>query len=142
MQTTQVGSGQEQKRIQTYRRSSVNRHLLKDIQGILLLGLLVCVGCQKAQIPLDLNSFAPSQDQQFIAAQYLRQSVLMKQKAEDMRIKAERYAQLFGADSEWATSAQLLQKFYEKEAQNRKQLAILHAEAGKPHPHSQDFETR
>ena len=100
------------------------------------------MGCQRSAILLELNSFDPSQDQQFIADQYRRQAALMKQKAEDLKIKAERYAQLFGPDSEWATSAKLLEKFYEKEAQNRERLAILHAEVGRPHPHSPVFETR
>ncbi len=115
--------------------------LSTGILGVLLLGVLVCVGC-RPDTPLDLNSLDPSQNQQLIADQYRRQAALMKQKAEDLKIKAERYAQLFGADSEWATSAKLLQNFYEKEAQNRERLAILHAEAGSPHSHSPNFETR
>lgn len=120
----------------------MKRSVSKGIQGILLIGLLVCVGCQGPDTPLDLNSFDPSQDQQFIANQYRRQAALMKQKAEDLKIKAERYAQLFGPDSEWATSAKLLENFYEKEAQNRERLAILHAEVGRPHSHAPAFETR
>ena len=83
------------------------------------------MGCQTPQ-PLELNSFDPSQDQRYIAYQYLRQAGLMKQKAEDLKNKAERYAQLFGPDSEWATSAKLLQNFYEEEAENRERLAIQH----------------
>lgn len=120
----------------------MKRSLSTGIQGILLIGLLVCVGCESPQIPIDLNSFDSSQDQQFIADQYRRQAALMKQKAEDLKIKAERYAQLFGPDSEWATSAKLLENFYEKEAKNRERSAILHAEVGRHHPHSPDFETR
>ena len=96
------------------------------IQGILLLGMLVVVGCQRPDTPLNLNNFDPSQDQQFIADQYLRQAALMKQKAEELRLQAERYAQLFGPESEWATSAKLLQNFYEQEAQDRERLAELH----------------
>ncbi|MCA9452007.1 MAG: hypothetical protein H6750_17765 [Nitrospiraceae bacterium] len=120
----------------------MKRSLPTGIQGVLLAGLWVCVGCGSPHAPLDLNSFDPSQDQQFIADQYRRQAALMKQTAEDLKSKAERYAQLFGADSEWATSAKLLEKFYEQEAQNRERLAILHAEAGRLHPHSPHFETR
>ncbi|MEO8325544.1 MAG: hypothetical protein ABI618_06825 [Nitrospirota bacterium] len=120
----------------------MKRSLPTGIQAILLLGLLVCVGCQGPDTPLDFNSLDPSQDQQFIANQYRRQAALMKQKAEDMKIKAERYAQLFGPDSEWATSARLLGQFYEKEAQNRERLAIRHAEIGKSNPHSTHLETR
>lgn len=97
-------------------------------QGILLIGILVVAGCFGSDAPIHLNDFNPSQDQHFIAEQYLRQAVLMKQKSEDMRIKAERYAELFGADSEWATSAKLLEQFYEKEAQDRERLATLHKE--------------
>lgn len=120
----------------------MKRSLSTGIQGILLSGLLVCVGCQGSDRPLDLNSFDLFQDQQFIANQYRRQAALMKQKAEDLKIKAERYAQLFGPDSEWATSARLLGQFYEKEAQNRERLAIRHAEIGKFNPHSTNLETR
>ncbi|MEO6203401.1 MAG: hypothetical protein ABIU05_24395 [Nitrospirales bacterium] len=120
----------------------MKRSLSTGIQGILLSGLLVCVGCQGPDRPLDLNSFDPFQDQQFIANQYRRQAALMKQKAEDLKNKAERYAQLFNPDSEWATSARLLGQFYEKEAQNRDRLAIRHAEVGRPLSHSPDFETR
>ncbi|MFZ1748518.1 MAG: hypothetical protein WBO24_11600 [Nitrospirales bacterium] len=109
----------------------MKRSLPTGIQGVLLVGLWVCVGCQSPHAPLDLNSFDPSQDQQFIADQYRRQAALMKQNAEDLKIKAERYAQLFGPDSEWATSAKLLQNFYEKESQNRERLANLHAEVGR-----------
>ena len=94
----------------------MKRSLPTGVQGVLLVGLWVCVGCQSPHAPLDLNSFDPSQDQQFIADQYRRQAALMKQTAEDLKSKAERYAQLFGADSEWATSAKFLKKYYEKES--------------------------
>ncbi|MDR4494331.1 MAG: hypothetical protein AB7P17_14130 [Nitrospirales bacterium] len=120
----------------------MNRSLPTGIQGLLLIGLLLCVGCQSPHTPLDLNSFDPSLDQQFIADQYLRQVVLMKQKVEDLRVQAERYAQLFGPDSEWATSAKLLENFYAREVKNRERLAILHAELAKHHSRSTDFATR
>lgn len=105
------------------------------IQGILLVGMLVVVGCHRPDTPLSLNNFDPLQDQQFIVEQYLREAALMKQKAKDLRLQAERYAQLFGPDSEWATSATLLANFYEKEAEEREQLAVLHAEIANSHPH-------
>ncbi|HSF11240.1 MAG TPA: hypothetical protein VLA60_17655 [Nitrospirales bacterium] len=66
----------------------------------------------------------------------------MKNTQQAVNLKAKRHAPFFGPDSEWATSAKLLEKFYEKEAQNRERLAILHAEAGRLHPHSPGLETR
>jgi len=114
----------------------MNWPLSASIQAILLIGLLTCVGCQRPHPPLDLNSFDPSRDQLLIADQYLRQAALMRKKAEDLRIKAERYAQLFGPESEWATSAKLLENFYEQEAKNRERIALLHAEIAKANPHS------
>lgn len=113
----------------------MRRLLSTGIQGILLVGMLIVVGCYRPDTPLSLNNLDPLQDQQFIAEQYLREAALMKQKAEDLRLKAERYAQLFGPDSEWATSAKLLGAFYEKEAQDRERLAVLHAEIANSHPH-------
>ena len=108
------------------------RLLSAGIQGILLGGIIIVTGCEKSPaVPLNLNNLDPSQDQQFIIDQYVRQAALMKQKAEEMRVRADRYAQLFGPDSEWTISAKLLREFYEKEAQDRERLAILHAEIGK-----------
>lgn len=118
----------------------MNRLLPAGIQGILLGGLIIVAGCQSPTVPIHLNNLDPSQDQQFIADQFLRQAALMKQMAEDLRVRAERYAQLFGPDSEWTTSTKLLEKFYEKEAQDRERLAILHANLGKSRsfPHNHD----
>lgn len=105
--------------------------LSAGIQGILLTGMLVMIGCQGPDIPLSLDSWDSSQDQQFISQQYHRQAILMKQKAEEFRLQAKRYAELFGPESDWVTSAILLANFYEEEAQDRARLARLHAERAK-----------
>jgi len=77
-------------------------------------------------VPIALNNLDPSQDQKFIVKQYLTQAVHMVQKAQDLRRKADRYAQLFGPDSEWVTSAKMLEEFYINEAYDREKLAARH----------------
>ncbi|WP_447968899.1 hypothetical protein [Nitrospira sp. M1] len=96
------------------------------LQVMLLMLIMVSVGCQRPHTPVSLNNLDASQDQQFIVKQYLHQAVLMVQKAHDLRLKAKRYAQLFGPDSEWVTSANMLEEFYINEAYDRERLAARH----------------
>lgn len=98
------------------------------------------MGCHGTSPLINLHDSTLSPDPQPMVDQYDRQAVFMVKNTQDMDLKAKQYAQLFGPDSEWATSAKLLKNFYEKEAQNRERLAILHAEVGRSH--SPGFETR
>ncbi|MDR4494330.1 MAG: hypothetical protein R3B74_07885 [Nitrospirales bacterium] len=112
------------------------------LHAILLIGILISVGCHGPHALVNFYNSDPDRDQRFIVAQYYRQAVFMVKNAEDMRLKAERYAQLFGSDSEWVSSAKWLENYYEKESLDREQLAVFHAESVKSHSHSARLEAR
>lgn len=115
--------------------------LVGGIQTILLIGILAGVGCQSSHTLQNVQDSVPS-DPQFIVALHYRQAVFMVQNARDLRLKAERYAQLFGPDSEWVASAKWLENYYEKESLDRERLAILHAELAKSGSHSVRLKAR
>jgi hypothetical protein len=77
-----------------------------------------------------------------MVAQYDRQAVFMVKNAQDVNLKAKRYARLFGPDSKWVPNAKFLEKYDEKESLDQERLAILHAELGKAHFHSASLEVR
>ena len=121
----------------------MTRLLPAGLQAILLIGILVSVGCQGTNSLINLHDSTPSPDSQFIVAQYYRQAVFMVKNAEDLSLKAKRYAQLFGPDSQWVTSAKILEKYYENESLDQEWLAILYAaELAKAHLHSARLEAR
>ncbi|MCA9472252.1 MAG: hypothetical protein MRJ96_15720 [Nitrospirales bacterium] len=95
--------------------------------GVLFILIAISVGCHgPSKPPISLNNLDPSQDQQFIVKQYLQQAVRLVQRAHDFNAKAERYAQLFGPDSEWTTSARMLENYYMKAAYEREHMAVGH----------------
>ena len=120
----------------------MTRLLPAGLQAVLLIGILVKVGCHGTSPLINLHNSAPSPDPQFMVAQYDRQAVFMVKNAQDVNLKAKRYARLFGPDSKWATSAKLLEKYYEKNSLDKERLAILHAELGKAHFQSARLEVR
>ncbi len=120
----------------------MTRLLPAGLQTLLLIAILVKLGCHGTSPLISLHDSAPSPDPQFMVAQYYRQAVFMVKNAQDVDLKAKRYARLFGPDSKWVTSAKFLEKYYEKESLKQEQLAILHAELGKAHFHSASLEVR
>lgn len=121
----------------------MNRFSHWCIQGMVLVLIMVSIGCQKPAVaPINLNNLDPSQDQRFIVKQYLNQAVHMVQTAQDLRRKSERYAQLFGPDSEWVTSAKLLEEFYINEAYDREKLAAQHVGVPSFRPRTVSLTTR
>ncbi|GJL55596.1 MAG: hypothetical protein NPIRA02_27280 [Nitrospirales bacterium] len=120
----------------------MNRASHRCIQIMLFILIMVSIGCQKSTVPINLNNFDPSQDQRFIIKQYLNQAVHMVQKAQDLRRKSERYAQLFGPESEWVTSAKMLEAFYINEAYDREKLAAQHVGLASFRPRAVSFKTR
>ncbi|MFZ1748517.1 MAG: hypothetical protein WBO24_11595 [Nitrospirales bacterium] len=120
----------------------MTRLLPASLQAVLLIGILVKVGCHGTSPLIDLHNSAPSPDPQVIVAPHYRQAVFMVKNAEDVNIKAKRYARLFGPDSKWVTSAKFLEKYYEKETLDQERLAILHAGLAKAHLYSARLEVR
>lgn len=114
----------------------MTRLLPAGLQAVLLIGMLAKLGCHGTSPLINLHNSAPYPDPQFMVTQYDRQAVFMVKYAQDVNLKARRYARLFGPDSNWVTIAKLLEKYYEKESLDQERLAILHAELGKAHFHS------
>jgi hypothetical protein len=78
---------------------------------------MVKVGCHGTSPLINLHDSAPFPDPPSMGAQSDRQGVFMVKNAQQaVNLKAKPHAQLFGPDSEWATSAKLLEKYYEKES--------------------------
>ncbi|MCA9500840.1 MAG: hypothetical protein MRJ67_09445 [Nitrospirales bacterium] len=93
------------------------RLLLASFQTVLLIGILVKVGCHGTSPLINLHDSAPFPDPPSVGAQSDRQGVFMVKNAKQaVNLKAKRHAQFFGPDSEWATSAKFLKKYYEKES--------------------------
>ncbi|MEO6203402.1 MAG: hypothetical protein ABIU05_24400 [Nitrospirales bacterium] len=120
----------------------MTRLLPAGLQAVLLLGILVKVGCHGTSPLINLHDSAPSPVPQVMVAQYDRQAVFMVNNAQDVNLRAKRYARLFGPEPKWVTSAKFLEKYYEKESLEQERLAILHAELSKPHFHSASLEVR
>lgn len=93
----------------------------------LIVAMLETAGCSGGvSVPLDLQTLDREADQWRIASYYSQQAMQMRQIAQDLRNRADRYAQLFGQDSEWVTSSRLLAEYYEETAQQMDDLAQTH----------------
>ena len=84
------------------------------------------MSCTQAREPLDLESQVPSGDQRQIARYYSREAASFRQKAAELRHRADAYERLFGPDSEWVVGARLLAQYYEEEAKQKEQRALQH----------------
>ncbi|MGQ0695940.1 MAG: hypothetical protein ACT4OL_10245 [Nitrospiraceae bacterium] len=69
-----------------------------------------------------------SEQQSQIAQLYSQEAAMLRGKAELLKRRAELYAGLFGAESEWVTGTRLLAEFYEDVAKERERLAGVHAD--------------
>jgi hypothetical protein len=97
-----------------------------NLIGVVLV-LLVNTGCISGPpTPLELTTLRPSKDQAKIARHYSHEAALLRQKAKELRGRAELYEGLFGSDSEWVTGTLLLARFYEDAAEERERLAGVH----------------
>ena len=72
---------------------------------------------------------------------YVRQATRSRELAEEQANRALVYERLFGADSDWVSSARLLAQFYENSAREQEQQANWHlsmagqrTEPGTGHP--------
>lgn len=89
--------------------------------------MLATAGCSRgASAPLDLQTLDPESDHWRIASYYSEQATQMRQMAQELRVRADRYAELFGPDSEWVSGARALAEYYEKAAHEQDHLAQMH----------------
>jgi hypothetical protein len=119
----------------------VNRRSLsitKKISSILLLlTCLLSAACHRGPIlplaPLHTASLDPAQNHVNLASMYVRQAARSRELAEEQANRALVYERLFGADSDWVSSARLLSRFYENAAREQEQQANWHLNmAGQP----------
>lgn len=102
--------------------------MMDSIRSRFLIGavltLSVAAGCSSGPaVPLELTTMAPSDQRSKIARLYSHEAAMLREKAELLKGRAELYAGLFGAGSEWVTGTRLLAEFYEVAAKERERLA-------------------
>ena len=100
---------------------------------IVIIASLACSACHRGPIlPLasvDSDSREdPAQDHVKMAAFYVRKAMRSREQAEEQANRALAYERLFGADSDWVSSARLLGQFYENAAREQEQQANWHLE--------------
>ena len=112
--------------------------IIKEISSILLLlACLLSAACHRGPIlplaPLHTASLDPTQDHVSLASMYVRQAARSRELAEEQANRALVYERLFGADSDWVSSARLLYQFYENAARDQEHQANWHLNmAGQP----------
>jgi hypothetical protein len=111
----------------------MSRHPLTHINAttvLLFLACLVAAACHRGPIlplaPLHTASRDPGQDHVALASMYVRQASRSRELAEEQANRALVYERLFGADSDWVSSARLLAQFYENSAREQEQQATWH----------------
>src|SRR5689334_24908228 len=104
---------------------------------IMFTACLVVTACHRGPIlPLasvDTSSRNdPTQDHMKMASYYVRQATRSWEMAGEQANRASVYERMFGAESDWVSSARLLSQFYENEAREQERQANWHLEmAGK-----------
>jgi hypothetical protein len=125
-----------------YRRHPTGVIPLRAIAAIAFIGCLAA--CHRGPIlplaPLDTASRDPTQDHVKMASIYVRQAMRSREQAEEQSNRAFVYERVFGAGSDWVSSARLLAQFYENSAREQERQANWHLEmAGQRTPSRQDI---
>jgi hypothetical protein len=63
-----------------------------------------------------------------MASYYVREAMRSRELAGEQANRASVYERMFGADSDWVSSARLLNQFYENEAREQERQANWHLE--------------
>jgi hypothetical protein len=106
------------------------------MRSIAVLVLTLCLGvpaCHRGPIlPLaSIDSASrndPTQDHVKMASFYVRQAMRSRELAGEQANRALVYERMFGAESDWVSSARLLSQFYENEAREQERQANWHLE--------------
>jgi hypothetical protein len=105
------------------------------MQAMTVVVLIACLGsaaCHGGPIlplaPLETASRDPTQDHVKMASLYVRQAMRSRELAEEQTNRAFVYERVFGADSDWVSSARLLAQFYENSAREQERQANWHLE--------------
>lgn len=106
------------------------RPCLKRIAVLISLCWVITAACHRGPIlplaPLHTAARDPGQDHVSLASMYVRQATRSRELAEEQANRAVVYERLFGADSDWVSSAKLLAQFYENSAREQEQQANWH----------------
>jgi hypothetical protein len=105
---------------------------LRAITVIAFIACLASAACHRGPIlplaPLDTASRDPTQDHVKMASIYVRQAMRSRELAEEQSNRAFVYERVFGAGSDWVSSARLLAQFYENSARDQERQANWHLE--------------
>lgn len=101
--------------------------------AVIVFACLVVTACHRGPIlPLASADTAsrndPTQDHTKMASYYVRQAMRSWELAGEQANRASVYERMFGADSDWVSSARLLSQFYENEAREQERQANWHLE--------------
>lgn len=105
---------------------------MRAITVIAFIACLSSVACHRGPIlplaPLHSASRDPTQDHLKLASIYVQQAMRSREMAEEQSDRAVVYERLFGAHSDWVSSARLLAQFYENSARDQERQANWHLE--------------
>src|SRR5262249_13515954 len=105
---------------------------MRAIAVIAFIAGLALAACHRGPIlplaPLDTASRDPAQDHVKMASIYVRQAMRSRELAEEQSNRAFVYERVFGAGSDWVSSARLLAQFYENSAREQERQANWHLE--------------
>lgn len=105
---------------------------MRAITVIAFVACLWSAACHRGPIlplaPLDTASRDPTQDHVKMASIYVRQAMRSRELAEEQSNRAVVYERVFGANSDWVSSARLLAQFYENSARDQERQANWHLE--------------
>ena len=106
---------------------------MRPLAVIVLITCLVFTACHQGPIlPLASIDTAsrndPTQDHVKMASFYVRRAMRSRELAGEQANRALVYERMFGAESDWVSSARLLSQFYENEAREQEREANWHLE--------------
>jgi hypothetical protein len=106
---------------------------MRPVISVVFITCLIVTACHGGPIlPLASVDTAsrndPTQDHMKMASYYVRQSMRSRELAGEQANRALVYERMFGADSDWVSSARLLSQFYENEAREQEREANYHLE--------------
>jgi hypothetical protein len=97
------------------------------VLSVLILGFWT--GCAAPDQEIDLVSFNSAVDQRLIAHYYQQEALRHRQQADELDVRADLYARMFGPDSDWVSGTRLLAQSYRLTADDRERLATEHLDA-------------
>ena len=107
--------------------------VMRAITALVFMACLVSFACHRGPIlPLASADTAsredPTQDHVKMASFYVRKAMRFRELAGEQANRALVYQRVFGADSDWVSSARILSQFYENAANEQEREANLQLE--------------